>query len=521
MKLREVADLLDRPVIRGALTAEVAAIADDSTAVAPGALFIAVKGLRRDGHDFIADAFQRGAVGAVVQERRLLDQFPDAPCLLCVPDSRQALRRVAVSFYGEPSRHLRMVGITGTNGKTTTSYLVQAILEAAGVRTGVIGTVGYRIGERQVAASHTTPGLLALQQLLADMVREGMAAVVMEVSSHALSQGRVDGCLFDVAVFTNLTQDHLDFHLTMDDYFAAKRLLFTGLADGRYGKPGARAVVNLDDSWGRRLADELSDQLRTSDGGIGGRAGFSPPTLITYGLEPGADLTIDRLAVDWSGIRGVIRHADGSFPIESPLLGRYNAANLLAAVGAGLALELAPSAIQAGIRAMRQVSGRFERVDAPDQPFRVIVDYAHTEDALRRLLMAVRELQQGRVIVVFGCGGDRDRGKRPAMGRVAAEWAETVILTSDNPRTEEPRAILRDVEAGVTGAPETRRMRDYRVIEDRRAAIGQAIALAQPGDAVVIAGKGHEDYQIVGAVRHPFDDRVVARDALRARLGTA
>jgi UDP-N-acetylmuramoyl-L-alanyl-D-glutamate--2,6-diaminopimelate ligase len=238
-------------------------------------------------------------------------------------------------------------------------------------------------------------------------------------------------------------------------------------------------------------------------------------------LEPGADLTIDRLAVDWSGIRGVIRHADGSFPIESPLLGRYNAANLLAAVGAGLALELAPSAIQAGIRAMRQVSGRFERVDAPDQPFRVIIDYAHTEDALRRLLMAVRELQQGRVIVVFGCGGDRDRGKRPAMGRVAAEWAETVILTSDNPRTEEPRAILRDVEAGVTGAPTTRRMRDYRVIEDRRAAIGQAIALAQPGDAVVIAGKGHEDYQIVGAVRHPFDDRVVAGDALRARLGTA
>jgi UDP-N-acetylmuramoyl-L-alanyl-D-glutamate--2,6-diaminopimelate ligase len=504
MKLREVADLLDRPVIQGTVTADVAAIADDSTTVTPGTLFIAVKGLRRDGHDFVADAFRRGAVGAIVQEPQLLTQLPDAPCLLCVPDSRRALRQVATSFYGEPSRRLCMVGITGTNGKTTTSYLVQSILAASGLRVGVIGTVGYRIGERQITASHTTPGLLALQQLLAQMVQEGMEAVVMEVSSHALSQERVNGCLFDVAVFTNLTQDHLDFHLTMDDYFAAKRALFTGLADGHYGKPGAWSVVNVDDPWGQRLVAD------------------HPGRTLTYGLDPVADVTIADPVVDWSGIRGVVNGSRGTFPIESPLLGRYNVANLLAAAGVGLALNLEPSVIQDGIRQMRQVPGRFEKVDVVgQQPFRVIVDYAHTEDALRRLLMAVRELQQGRVIVVFGCGGDRDRGKRPTMGRVAAEWAEVVILTSDNPRSEEPRAILREIEAGVTGAPAMRRMRDCQVIEDRRAAIGQAIAMAQPGDAVVIAGKGHEDYQIIGAARHPFDDRLVAREALHKRFAPA
>ena len=503
MKLRAVADLLDHPLVHGSLTAEVAAISDDSTAVAPGTLFIAVKGLRRDGHDFVADAFRRGAVGAVIEERKLLTQLPDAPCLLCVPDSRQALRRVATSFYGEPSRRLRMVGITGTNGKTTTSYLIQSILAAGGVRTGLIGTVGYQIGDRQITASHTTPGLLALQQLLGRMVLEGMEAVVMEVSSHALSQGRVDGCLFDVAVFTNLTQDHLDFHGTMENYFEAKRTLFTGVADGRYGKADAWAVVNGDDAWGRRL---IAD---------------NPTRTLTYGLTREAGVTLEEPVVDWSGIRGTVRSARGAFPIESPLLGRYNVANILAAVGAGLALGYAPSVIQAGIRRMAQVPGRFERVETPGQPFRVIVDYAHTDDALQRLLMAVREMQPGRVIVVFGCGGDRDRGKRPKMGRVAAEWADLVIVTSDNPRTEEPRAILREVESGVTGAGAAGRMRSYQVIEDRRAAITQAIATAQPGDAVVIAGKGHEDYQIVGATRHPFDDRAVAREALGARFTPA
>ncbi|MEW6325803.1 MAG: UDP-N-acetylmuramoyl-L-alanyl-D-glutamate--2,6-diaminopimelate ligase, partial [Nitrospirota bacterium] len=517
------AERLDRPAGRGSLAADVAAIADDSTTIEPGALFVAVKGLRRDGHDFVADAFRRGAVGAVIQDRRLLTELPDAPCLLCVPDSRRALQQVATGFYGEPSRRLRMVGITGTNGKTTTSYLVQSILGAAGVRAGLIGTVGYRIGDRQIAASHTTPGLLALQRLLADMVREGMEAVVMEVSSHALSQGRVEGCRFDVAVFTNLTQDHLDFHETMERYFEAKRTLFTGLADGRYGKAEAWAVVNHDDAWGRRLAAD------------------NPARTLTYGLTREAGVTLEEPVVDWSGIRGTMKSAKGRFPVESPLLGRYNVANLLAAVAAGLALGVAPSAIQAGVRRMAQVPGRFERVETPGQPFRVIVDYAHTDDALQRLLAAVRELQQGRIIAVFGCGGDRDRGKRPKMGRVAAELADLVILTSDNPRSEEPRAILREIEAGLRGAvasanaggagetgsrqagsPESMiRMRDYRVIEDRREAIAQAIAAAQPGDAVVIAGKGHEDYQIVGATRYPFDDRLVAREALQRRLSAA
>ncbi|MBI3620951.1 MAG: UDP-N-acetylmuramoyl-L-alanyl-D-glutamate--2,6-diaminopimelate ligase [Nitrospirae bacterium] len=503
MTLREIAHLLDQPRVQGDLSAEVTAVEDDSTAVGRGALFVAVKGLRRDGHAFVGEAFRRGAVGAVIDDPRLLSDLPDAPCLLCVADSRLALRRIATAFYGEPARRLRMVGITGTNGKTTTSYLIQAILAAAGAPTGLIGTVSYRIGAAQMAASHTTPGLLALQQLLARMVKEGMQSVVMEVSSHALAQGRVDGCLFDAAVFTNLTQDHLDFHGTMEDYFAAKRILFAGLADGRYGKPGAWAVVNADDPWGRRLVE------------------IHPKQTLTYGLEPGADVTAGDLVVDWTGIRATIRGTRGAFPIESPLVGRYNVPNLLAAVGAGLVLGCPPSAIQAGIRQMPQVPGRFEKVEEPGQPFPVIVDYAHTDDALQRLLMAVRELQRGRVIVVFGCGGDRDRGKRPKMGRVAAELADLAVLTSDNPRSEEPSAILREVEAGVKAAPPSRRLRDYRIMEDRRAAIAWAIATAEAGDAVVIAGKGHEDYQIIGTARLPFDDRIVAREALRARFVAA
>ncbi len=503
MKLREMADLLDRPVVQGALSAEVTDLTDDSSAVTPGALFIALRGLRRDGHDFVADAFRRGAVGAVIEDRRLLEQLPTAPCLLCVDDSRQALRRLAASFYGEPSRRLRLVGITGTNGKTTTSYLVQSIFSAAGEPAGLIGTIGYRIGERQLTASHTTPDLIELQRLLAQMVREGMGAAVMEVSSHALALGRVEGCLFDVAVFTNLTQDHLDFHQSMDDYFAAKQTLFTGLASGRYGKTGAWAVVNRDDAWGRRLIAET--RVNT----------------LTYGVEPGADVTIDELVVDWSGIRGSVVSPGGRFPIHSPLIGRFNVPNLLAAVGVGLASGYAPSVIQDGLRRMTQVPGRFEKIDE-GQPFGVIVDYAHTDDALCRLLMAVRELQpSGRLIVVFGCGGDRDRGKRSKMGRVAAEWADLVVLTSDNPRSEEPGAILREIESGVTGPPEpvggARRMQRHWVVEERRAAIAQAIETARSGDAVVIAGKGHEDYQIIGTVRHPFDDRAVAREALRAR----
>jgi len=504
MTLRDIAALLDHPRIQGDLSADVTAISDDSTTVGPGALFVAIKGLRRDGHEFVSDAVRRGAVGAVIDDQRLLTERPAPPCLICVPDSRLALRRIAPVFYGEPAGRLQMIGITGTNGKTTTSYLIQAILSAAGAPTGLIGTVGYRIGAQQMAASHTTPGLLALQQLLARMVAEGLRAVVMEVSSHALAQGRVEGCAFDAAVFTNLTQDHLDFHKTMDDYFAAKRTLFDGLADGRYGKPGSWAVVNHDDPWGRRLVE------------------INPSRTLTYGLEPGADVTVSDLTVDWTGIRATIRGSRGTFPIASPLVGRYNVPNLLAAVGAGLAVGCAPSAIQAGIRQMPQVPGRFEKVEEPGQPFPVIVDYAHTDDALRRLLMAVRELQRGRVIVVFGCGGDRDRGKRPKMGRVAAELADLAVLTSDNPRSEEPGEILRQVEAGVRETPQpARRLRDYRIVEDRRAAITWAIGAAEPGDAVVIAGKGHEDYQIIGTMRHPFDDRVIAREALQQRLSVA
>ena len=501
VKLSDVADLLDQPTVQGPLDAEVIELSDDSSTVKPGSLFVALRGLQRDGHQFVGDAFQRGAVGAIIEDRALLRQHPAAPCLLCVPDSHRALRQLAPSFYGDPSRQLRMVGITGTNGKTTTSYLMQSILSAAGEPAGLIGTVGYQVGQQQVTASHTTPGLLALQRLLAQMIDGGMKAAVMEVSSHALAQGRVEGCFFDVAIFTNLTQDHLDYHQTMEAYFSAKESLFTGLADGRYGKEGAWAVINRDDPWGRRLLSSLMVKS------------------LTYGVEPGADVTISDLRVDWSAIQGTINGPKGSFPVYSPLVGRFNVPNLLAAVSAGLVCGYSPSVIQDGVRRVGQVPGRFEKIDE-GQPFSLIVDYAHTEDALRRLLMAIRELQAGRVIVVFGCGGDRDRDKRPKMGAVAAECADLAILTSDNPRSEEPQAIMREVEQGLVSAKGAQRppcrLQRYWVIEDRRAAITAAIELAEPGDAVVIAGKGHEDYQIIGTTRTAFDDRAVARELLHA-----
>ncbi len=467
---------------------EVRGLAADSRRVALGDCFVAVPGLRQDGRRFVRDAVGRGAA-LVVTEGEPLGEVPVAQVL--VPSARAALARLAAAWFGHPSRHLLVVGITGTNGKTTTSYLVDALLQARGLKTGIIGTIQYRLGDETRPAGQTTPEALDLQAMLARMHGDGVRAVSMEVSSHALALSRVEELTFDVAVFTNLTQDHLDFHGTLDEYRRAKRRLFELLE--RSPKPGRTAVVNADDPSGAEMV-----------------RGLSVPVL-TFGLGPGAAVRAARWDSSLEGIRLQAETPRGRVEVRSPLIGEHNVMNLLAAVGVGLALGLEPAVIGPALGGVDAVPGRFERVQA-GQPFLVVVDYAHTPDALERVLATARKLTQGRVGVVFGCGGDRDRGKRPIMGEIAARLADRLWVTSDNPRTEPPEAIIDEIVAGVRRAgAEGRASR----LADRRQAIRAALAWAEPGDTVVIAGKGHETYQIVGARVLPFDDREVARQVLR------
>jgi UDP-N-acetylmuramoyl-L-alanyl-D-glutamate--2,6-diaminopimelate ligase len=386
-----------------------------------------------------------------------------------------------------------MIGVTGTNGKTTTAYVCKALLEALGRQVGLIGTVSYEIGRDVIPASHTTPGALELQQLLAKMVERGCHAVAMEVSSHALAQDRTSGCEYDVGVFSNLTQDHLDFHNTMEEYFQAKLRLFTGLTGTE--KPNKRAIINIDDPSGMRIK------------------ALCPAPVWTYGLKGKADLRAESVRLSLSGTTFVAATPAGVFPVESHLVGEHNIYNLLAAIGVALHEGATIDQVRQAVSHVKNVPGRFERVTA-GQPFTVIVDYAHTEDALVRLLTAAQALKAGRIITVFGCGGDRDRGKRPKMGRAAVEHSDVVILTSDNPRTEDPLSILTEVESGVREALGRRPQVGYRKIADRREAIAAAVREAKPGDMVLIAGKGHEDYQIIGATKFHFDDREVAREAI-------
>jgi UDP-N-acetylmuramoyl-L-alanyl-D-glutamate--2,6-diaminopimelate ligase len=500
MRLDDLVAVLDS---RDALPAdaggrEVSAVVQDSRKAVPGSLFVAVRGFHSDGHRFIPQAVRQGSVAVVVDECAPLEA-PAGAAVIRVPDTRSALARIAVRFYNQPSRRLKLVGITGTNGKTTTSYLARSIIEAAGRTCGLIGTIDYRIGSTVLPAPNTTPESLDIQRFLAEMIAQGASDCVMEVSSHALALGRTDGCEFAVAVFTNLTQDHLDFHRTMEEYFQAKLLLFTGLG------PKAVAVVNADDAYAGEISRRT--QARVVTFGLSERAAVRPAGEVAHGID---------------GLRFTATTPTGTVELASPLVGKHNISNILAAVGIGVALELPVSAISEGVAAMRSVPGRMEKVEA-GQPFGVIVDYAHTEDALVRLLEAVRELAAGRVITVFGCGGDRDRTKRPKMGSAALAGSDVVIVTSDNPRTEDPLAIIREVEAGMQGtgfraasaadaAPAGKK--PYYVVPDRAAAIGAAVELARSGDVVVLAGKGHEDYQIIGDQRRHFDDREEARLAI-------
>lgn len=464
--------------VAGSRPVAIGSLAYDTRAVLAGTLFFCVPGERVDGHDLAWEAIEQGAVALVVE--RLLDV--DVPQLL-VLSTRESMAIAADHFFGEPSKELELAGVTGTNGKTTTTFLLHAILEAAGRRPGLVGTVEWRIGGETRAAPFTTPEAIDLQGLFRAMLDAGDRSAAVEASSHGAALRRLDRVRFDALVFTNLSQDHLDLHGTMEEYYDAKRRLFTG------PQPPPAAVC-VDGEWGRRLADDLEDL---------GRA-----PIVRFGLDEGAEIRAEGLVLDARGSR----FRAGGIDIETPLLGRFNVANVLGSVAAGLLLDIDEDAIAEGIKGVGGVPGRFEALDE-GQPFAVLVDYAHTPDSLATVLEAARGLGEGRVVVVFGAGGDRDRGKRPLMGKLAADLADVVIVTSDNPRSEDPLAIIEDVLQG-TGL-------DVEIDPDRRSAIARAVSLAEAGDVVVIAGKGHEQGQDVGGVVTPFDDREVAREALRGR----
>ncbi|AGY57664.1 UDP-N-acetylmuramoyl-L-alanyl-D-glutamate--2,6-diaminopimelate ligase [Gloeobacter kilaueensis] len=463
---------------------EVAGLTTDSRQVQPGDLFIGLPGTRVDGSYFWAQAVTAGAVGLVLSESARGVDEALVP-VIRVADVIKTCAQLAAAFYDFPASKLTLVGVTGTNGKTTTTHLIEHLLSWQ-AKTGLVGTLYGRWPGQKVEARHTTPFALEIQHLLAQMVAADCRYAVMEVSSHALAQQRVAGCKFAAAVFTNLTQDHLDFHPDMESYFQAKAALFS-----REYRTG-RAILNIDDPWGARLA-ALNQNVWT------------------YSLKPGADLYPLDVVFTPEGIRGTLVTPIGRAPFVSPLVGQFNLANLLAAVGAVLSLGLDLEAVAADLAHFGGVPGRMERVSGSGDEITVIVDYAHTPDGLRKLLEATRPFVRGRLICIFGCGGDRDRTKRPQMGRIAAELSDWPVVTSDNPRTENPEAIVHDILAGIpVGVSPT-------VEVDRRRAIHRILQQARSGDCVVIAGKGHEDYQILGTTKIHFDDREEARAALAER----
>ncbi|MEO8260193.1 MAG: UDP-N-acetylmuramoyl-L-alanyl-D-glutamate--2,6-diaminopimelate ligase, partial [Acidobacteriota bacterium] len=464
-------------------------VAFDSRAVEPGHVFVALKGLHADGGQFAHQAIERGAL-AVVSE-----QPPSSPVTVpwaVVQDARLALALLADAFHHHPSGDLQVVGITGTNGKTTTAYLIAAMFEAARIPCGILGTVAHKIGGDLRPATRTTPEAPEVQGLLRDMVTAGCGACAMEVSSHALSLRRVDGITFAAALFTNLTRDHLDFHADMEQYFQAKRRLFELLPRD------APSLINLDDPRAAALI-----------------AAVGRP--VTYAVNRAADITPGPLASSLDGLTFDVRTPRGSIRVRSSLVGRPNVYNIVAAVAAATALALPLEAIARGIESLPGVPGRFEVVSRAPDEVTVVVDYAHTDDALRNLLETARPIARGRLITVFGCGGDRDRTKRPLMGAVADRLSDVIVVTSDNPRTEDPQRIIDEIRRGLRA--ELRRDTGHRLltIVDRAEAIARAIELARPGDLVLIAGKGHEKYQVIGERVLPFDDVVVAREALGRR----
>jgi UDP-N-acetylmuramoyl-L-alanyl-D-glutamate--2,6-diaminopimelate ligase len=501
MKLREllatIPNIVQMPN-HPALEAEVKGLSTNSHACKAGDLFIGMPGTRVDGGEFWESAIASGAIAALISPQAAEKSPPPqgeqeaSACVITVSDMTTVCAQVAAAFYGYPAQQLKLIGVTGTNGKTTTTHLIEFLLTHAQLPTALLGTLYTRWSGFKQTAVHTTPLAVELQHQLKSAVDAGCQLGVMEVSSHGLAQGRVMNCPFEVAVFTNLTQDHLDFHRDMEDYFEAKALLFS--SDYLKG----RAIINIDDPYGKRLVEKLN-----------------PEQVWSYSVQDtSADLWTSDLKYEPTGVSGKLHTPVGEVPFQSPLVGQYNLSNLLAAVGAVLHLGLKLESLMEAIPEFPGVPGRMERVQIkPEQDINVIVDYAHTPDSLENLLKASRPFIQGKMICVFGCGGDRDRTKRPKMGKIAAELADVAVVTSDNPRTEDPERILQDILEGIPSSVEPR------VICDRSEAIRTAILQAQPGDGVLIAGKGHEDYQILGTEKIHFDDREQARDALAERLG--
>jgi UDP-N-acetylmuramoyl-L-alanyl-D-glutamate--2,6-diaminopimelate ligase len=473
----------------------IAGLTCDSRNVLPGWLFFALPGAAADGHAFIPAAVRSGAAAVLLEDAGCA---PQGIPWVRVADGRAAMALMAAEFYGNPTLKVPLVGITGTNGKTTTTYLIEAILAAADMPAAVLGTISYRFGTTQIEASHTTPESTELQAAFRQLADAGARAFVMEVSSHALEQKRVDGCHFDVAVFSNLTRDHLDYHKTMESYLESKLRLFSELLRPTPDKPQRRAAVNMDDPYGAVIA---------------GRAACP---VITYGVEYRGDVQAVDVTSTVSGLSGTLATPKGTVRFATRLVGRFNLSNILAAASAGIALGLPLEAIKTGIEGHITIPGRMERVDN-SRGVTLLVDYAHTGDALENVLSTLKELASARIITVFGCGGDRDPGKRPIMGRTAAQMSDLAIVTSDNPRTEDPLDILAQVRGGITALGIRQYTQEqlsggfsekgFVMLENRHAAIRLAIRLARSGDIVLLAGKGHEDYQIIGRTKHHFDDR--------------
>jgi UDP-N-acetylmuramoyl-L-alanyl-D-glutamate--2,6-diaminopimelate ligase len=509
MELRKLLEGVEIRKMTGETQKEIKGVAYHSKQIEKDFLFAAIRGMEADGHRFVQEAIERGAEAVVLEE----EQEVSNRTMVVVPNSRQALAEISANFYGDPSSRVRLIGITGTNGKTTTTYLLESIFKKAGWTVGVIGTVNYRFGQKTIPAPNTTPESLDLQRMLWEMSREGTSHVVMEVSSHGLDLERVFRCQFDGAVFTNLTSEHLDYHKTLDHYFESKRKLFLDyLMKSR--KEGRFAVTNHDDLRGEEMVN-----------------GIDLP-VIRYGLAPSCDVTADQVTSSFEGLSCRVRTPKGDMSIQSKLIGDFNLYNILAAVAVGIGMDVPLKTLKEGIEELEGVSGRFEKVEN-QRGVHVIVDYAHTHDALEHVLLGLKRILErgnqnnGKMITVFGCGGDRDRTKRPLMGEVAGKYSDLAILTSDNPRTEDPLAILEEVEKGLRALPLEkwdsneimlwRSRKGYLKVPDRREAIRMAIRLAQSADAVLIAGKGHEDYQIIGKKRFPFDDRIEAKKALEEK----
>lgn len=515
MELKKLLEGVKIKRVIGEIQKEICGISYHSKQVEKGFLFSALRGREVDGHQYIGEAIRKGAEAIVLDEEThfssidsLLENY--APTKILVPNSRQALATISANFYEDPSSKVRLIGITGTNGKTTTTYLLESIFRETGSVVGVIGTINYRYRGKMIPAPHTTPESLDLQRILREMVQAGTTHIMMEVSSHGLDLDRVYGCQFDGAVFTNFTPEHLDYHQTLEQYFESKKKLFMSYLI-ESSKKKRFAVTNGDDPKGKEVVE-----------------GISLP-IFSYGVNTFCDITADQISSSLEGLSCRIKTPKGNFSIQSQLIGSFNLYNILAAVAVGIAMEVPLESIRRGIERLKGVPGRFERVEN-EKGLHILVDYAHTHDALGKALKGLKEIlknspqSNGKVITVFGCGGDRDRTKRPLMGEVAGTHSDLTILTSDNPRTEDPLSILDEVEQGLKSLPLIkwspqeidgwRLKKGYLKIPDRREAIRMAIRMARPADTILIAGKGHEDYQIIGKKKFPFDDRIEAKKAL-------